>query len=421
MRLTSKRVAKLVRAGKPGNHYDGQGLRLEIKSPTSAHWVSRYQIDGRERWFGLGSARTFGLSEARERNRKLVRQLVADKVDPLLVRREQRAAQAAAAAKAITFGEAAEAFLKAHAPTWKSPKHAAQWRATVLGKTLYGPSKSGDYCQNLRPLPVAGIDTAVIIRTLEPLWHERPETMSRVRARIENVLDWATVRGFRSGDNPAAWKTIGKALPSRTKIAKVEHFAAMRYSDLPAFMAELRKREGVAARALEFTILCAARSGETIGARWQEIDLEAGFWVVPASRMKAGKEHRVPLAPQVVELLRGLYREEGNDHLFLGSQSGSGLSDSAMGRVLQRMGHEVTTHGFRSTFSDWAHERTAHSNHTIELSLAHAVGTEVERSYRRTDLVSKRRQLMEQWATFCMTPPVAQQTDKIVPMRERVS
>jgi hypothetical protein len=224
--LTAKRVAKLLRNGEKDKHLDAAGLYLWIESKTNASWTRRYQLDGVEHYYGLGSARVFGLAEARERNRQ-ISQLLADGTDPLQRKREAKAVRIAAAARAITFGEAAEAYFRAHAPGWKSPKHAAQWRATVLGKTLYGPSKAGDYCRALRPLPVASIDTAVTIKTLEPLWHSRPETMSRVRARIESVLDWATVRGYRAGDNPAAWKTIGKALPSRAKIAKVKHLAAL--------------------------------------------------------------------------------------------------------------------------------------------------------------------------------------------------
>jgi integrase len=417
MALTMKRVAKLIRKGEPGNHYDGDGLRLEIKSRKSAHWTSRYQIDGRERWIGLGSARTFTLAEARERNRTLVRQLVADKRDPLAIRRAERAAQAAAAARTITFGEAAEAYYNAHAPGWKSAKHTAQWRATVLGKTLFGPSARGDYLRDLRPLPVAAIDTAVIIRTLEPLWHERPETMSRVRARIEAVLDWASVRGFRSGDNPATWKTISKALPSRTKIVKVKHFDAIPYAELPAFVSELRQRADTAAQALQFVILTAARTSEVIGATWSEIDLDAAVWTVAGSRMKAGKDHKVPLAPQVIELLRSLYREAGNGYVFIGSRQGHGLSAGILVRLMQRMGRSETVHGMRSAFSDWAHERTGHSNHTIEISLAHAVGSKTERAYRRGSMFDKRRALMESWATFCLSPSKAQRADNITPLR----
>jgi integrase len=326
MGLTVKKVDKLLRRGEAGRYLDATGLYLIVANPTNAHWELRFQLNGRGRWMGLGSARTFSLEEARSRAKR-ERQLLADKVDPLMARRAARAAQAAAAAKSITFGKAAEDYFRAQAPAWKSPKHAAQWRATILGKTLYGPSKHGDYCGALRALPVAAIDTAVVIRTLEPLWHAKPETMSRVRARIENVLDWATVRGYRSGDNPAAWRTIGKALPSRAKIAKIEHFAALPYRELPTFMAKLREREGVAARALEFTILTAARTAETIGARWDEIS--GNEWVIPEHRMKGGRAHRVPLSLRAVELLASLYREDGNEFVFIGSQSGAGLSSAA--------------------------------------------------------------------------------------------
>jgi integrase len=234
-------------------------------------------------------------------------------------------------------------------------------------------------------------------------------------------LAWATVRGYRAGDNPARWRGhLSEALPARNGIAKVEHHAALPYAELPAFMADLRIREGVAAQALEFTILTAARTGEVIGARWDEIDLEAGVWTVPAGRMKAGKEHKTPLSPRAVELLKDLYREDGNDFVFIGSQAGSGLSNMAMTTVLRRMGRgDITVHGFRSSFRDWAAERTNFPNHVVEMALAHVVGDKVEAAYRRGDLFAKRAQLMAAWAKYCDAPaPVGV---KVVPMYERVS
>jgi integrase len=231
---------------------------------------------------------------------------------------------------------------------------------------------------------------------------------SRLRRRIEWTLDYATVYGHRpKGDNPARWRGhLDQVLPKRGQIAPVKHLKALPYAELPGFMAELRQRQSNAARLLEFTILTAARTGEVIGARWSEIDFDNKVWVVPAERMKAGKEHRVPLAPVVIELLKALPREKNNDFVFVGPSAGGGFSDMAMARTLQAMRPGVTVHGMRSAFSDWAHERSAHSNHTIELSLAHSVGKETERAYRRGHMVNKRRKLMEEWARYCCSPPV---------------
>jgi integrase len=276
-------------------------------------------------------------------------------------------------------------------------------------------------------LPVAAIDTPLVLKVLEQkvpaalghpagrFWDVRPETANRVRGRIEALMDWATVRGHRTGNNPARWRGfLSEALPHRSAIAVPRHHAALPFVRLPEFIAALRGREGSAARALEFLILTAARSGEVLGATWDEIDLENGIWTIPAGRMKAGKEHRVPLAPRAVELLRGAYRERGNPHVFLGPSKG-GLSSMAMAALLKRMHYdEATVHGFRSTFSDWSHERTASANHLIELSLAHAVGSDVERAYRRGDLFDKRRKLMSAWANYCEQPT---ETGDVIPLR----
>jgi integrase len=248
--------------------------------------------------------------------------------------------------------------------------------------------------------------------------------MSRVRSRIENVLDWAKAAGYRAGDNPAAWDIISKLLPARSKVRKVEHFEAVPYAELPAFMTALRKRRGSAARALEFLILTAARSTEVREASWPEIDLAEKVWTIPAERMKAERDHLVPLTDEAIALLRNLPHEEGSDLVFIGQQPGKPLSDAAMRGVMQRMGLTAVPHGFRSTFSDWAHERTGHSSHAIEISLAHSVGSEAERAYRRGPMFDKRRKLMEQWAAFATSPPAARaektEAEKIVvPMRPR--
>jgi integrase len=417
MSLTSKRVAKLLRQGEPARHLDARGLYLVIASRTNAHWERRYQLDGREHYHGLGSAFVFGLAAARERSRR-AGELLADGVDPLQAKREAKAERIAAAAKTITFGECAADYFRAHSPDWRHAKHISQWRSSILGLTMTGKPAQPDYCKALRALPVAQIDTPIILSVLKPIWQDKPETMSRVRARIAGVLDYARVLQYRSGDNPADVALIGKALPVRGKVAN--HFAAVDYREIPDFMAELRKREGMAARALEFLTYTAARSAEARETTWREINFDEALWTIPVERMKAGREHRIPLTSAALELLRGLYREgDGDDGLvFLGSRPDKPLSDLSLMKLMRRMGRAETVHGLRSSFSDWAHERTAHSNHAIELSLAHSIGAAAEKAYRRGDMLEKRRKLMEQWAAYCTSPPaVAQKTEgKVVPM-----
>ena len=352
MALTVKKVGKLLRQGKPGRWLDDGGIRglyLVVANQRAAHWELRFQINGRGRWMGLGSARTFSLLEARERAKR-ERQKISDKIDPLMVRRSERAAQQAAALKAKSFKDCAEAFIRENNAGWRNAKHGAQWAATLA--TYVYPL--------IGNLPVAEIDTPIVLSVLrqdidgDTFWNARPETASRVRGRIESILGWATVNGYRSGENPARWKNhLDKALPRRGKVAAVDHHAALPYSRVPAFMAALRQRQGMAARALEFCILVAGRTGEVIGAKVGEIDFSNKIWIVPAGRMKAGKEHRVALAPPAIELLQALPIEDGNDFVFIGPQAGRGLSNISMTAELRRMGHDdVTVHGFRSSFRD---------------------------------------------------------------------
>jgi integrase len=298
----------------------------------------------------------------------------------------------------MTYKDCAERYIEAHRAGWKNAKHAAQWGAT-LDSYVY---------PIMGKLPVDSVDTGLVMRALEPIWTEKPETASRVRGRIESILDWATVRGHRQGDNPARWRGhLDNLLPARAKVRRVEHHAALPYGDMGAFMAELRQQPGLAARALEFAILTAARTGEVIGATWAEIDLEARVWTIPASRMKAGREHRMPLSEAAMAILNGL--PKGGDQPFR-------MSNMAMLKLLQRMGRkDVTTHGFRSTFSDWCAERTNYPSEVREMALAHTVGDKVEAAYRRGDLFEKRRQLAEAWAKFCATPRPG--GGAVVPMR----
>jgi integrase len=421
MALTVKRVVKALSSGKPGRYFDGQGLYLVVNSERAASWSRRYELNFKAHWLGLGSARAFDLEEARARNRRISQQL-ADGIDPLHERQAERAERQAAQMKSRTFRECAEEYIGRHQSEWKSAKHGLQWRDS-LERFVF--KKIGD-------LPVASIDKPLVLSILEQhiegdnrypasgkFWLARTTTADRTRNRIELVLNFATAAGYRpEGPNPAAWGSLKDLLASPTKInGRRRHHAALPYAEVPAFLQALRQHEGVGARALEFTILTAARLGEVAGAQsgvgevagaqWSEIDLDAGMWTIPAARMKGGQEHRVPLSSPVIMLLKALPTERGNDNVFVGAR-GDRVSQAAVTILLKRVGYgAITVHGFRSTFSDWVHERTAFSNHVIELSLAHAIGNEVEKAYRRGDMFDKRRKLMEAWAAFVTTPTAA--------------
>jgi integrase len=403
--LTSKKVD---RTKTPGRYFDAHGLYLQVRNAVNKSWLLRYERDGKERWHGLGPVHAFNLKEARLRARK-VRQLLADGVDPIDNRMAERAARALEAAKAMTFKQCAEAYIAANEGAWKNAKHAAQWASTL--KTYVYP--------HIGHLAVADVDTGLVLKCIEPIWRDKTETASRVRGRVESILDWATVRKYRTGDNPARWLGhLEHVLPSKGKLAKVNHHAALPYAELPDFIRRLREREGMAARALELAILTAARTGEIIGARWDEIDLDDKVWTIPAGRMKGGREHKVPLSERAIQLLRALPTEEGNPHIFIGPRPGSGLSNMSMTAVLRRMGHgDITVHGMRSSFRDWAAERTNYPNHVVEMALAHAVADKVEAAYRRGDLLKKRFALAEAWAKFCASPPVT--SEGVVALRER--
>jgi integrase len=410
MALTLKKVAKLINAGERVRILDSQGLYLIVNGSKSAHWERRYELNHKAHWLGLGSARVFTLDEARQRNREISK-LLADDIDPLQKRQEERARRVATAIKARTFRECALEYIEKHEREWKSPIHLKQWHST-LGR--YAFPKIGN-------LPVEAIDKSAVLAVLEQpviggsFWNQLTVTADRLRNRIELVLNLATAAGYRpEGGNPASWDVLKELLPAPSKTVKVNHHAALKYVDVPAFISELRQRDGIAPKALEFAILTAARPGESVGATWDEIDLDAATWTIAPERMKAEREHRVPLSPRAVELLRSLPTETGNPHLFIGTRTGR-ITASTVAKLLKGINSEVTVHGFRSSFSDWAHERTAFSNHVIELSLAHSVGSDVEKAYRRGDLFDKRRKLMEAWATYCNTPT---RNADVVPMRK---
>ena len=419
--LTPKRIERIR---EPGRYHDGHGLHLQVTPAGVRSWLLRYQRDGRERWLGLGPLHTVSLKEARNRAKRARLDLL-DGVDPIDARKAKKAARALAAAKALTFEEAARQYYAEHNAKWKNRKHAAQFLSTL--STYVFPT--------IGRLSVADIDTGLVLKCLEPIWSTKTETASRVRQRIEAVLGWATVRNYRQGDNPARWKGhLAEVLPARSQVQKIEHYPALPFVDLPEFMQALAQREGIAARALEFAILSASRTGEVIGARWTEIDLDAKVWVVPSERMKAGQEHCIPLSDQALDILHGLPREDGNPFVFIGPQNGAGLSNMAMASVLKRMhkaraasglspwvdkttGELAVPHGFRSTFSDWAGDRTNFPHEVIEFVLAHGIPNKATAAYRRYRALDKRALLMQAWAKFATGP--VQATGDVVSLHER--
>lgn len=387
----------------PGRHADGGGLYLAI-SPDGLRrrWVFLYGMGGKQREMGLGPISEVNLAEARRRA-EAARRLVADGIDPI----EDRRATAKPVEKVKTFGEVADDYIKANAPGWRNSKHAAQWVMTLSRvRDDDGNFTEAGYCASIRDKPVDQIDTEAVLGVLTPIWTELPETAARVRGRIEAVLDFARVKGFRVGENPARLRGhLDHLLPRRRKKDRGHH-AAMPFQDVPAFVAKLRIVRGVSAWALEFLILTAARSGEVREARWNEIDLKNKLWTVPAARMKGGREHRVPLSSRAVDLLRTVVAlrptEKGEEALiFPGAKRSRPLSDMALTMLLRRNAEgEPTVHGFRSAFRDWAGDRTSFPREVAEAALAHAVGNEVEAAYRRGDALEKRRKLMEAWAGF---------------------
>jgi integrase len=364
---------------------DGRGLYLRVAAAGTKSWVYRYAEGRRLRDMGIGPYPTVSLAEARELA-AVQRKLRLTGGDPIAARKAERLAARLAMAKSMSFRQCAEAYIAAHQAAWRNPKHAAQWPSTL---DSYVYPVFGD-------LPVEAVDVGLVMKAVEPIWTEKTETASRVRGRVESVLDWATARGYRKGENPARWKGhLENLLPNRSKVARVEHHAALPYAELPGFMVELRQRQGLAARALELVILTAARSGEVLGTSWSEIDFERRLWVIPAERMKAGREHRVPLSEAALAILCPLHEARTDERAFP-------ISNMAMLMLLRRMGRgDLTAHGFRSTFSDWCAEQTNTPSEVREMALAHTVGDKVEAAYRRGDLFAKRRGLADAWARYC--------------------
>lgn len=387
---------------------DGGGLYLQVTESGAKSWIFRFMLNGRAREMGLGPLHAVSLSDARTKATEC-RRLRVDGFDPIEARKVERDKARLAAARALTFKDAADAYINAHQAGWRNAKHAAQWRSTL---DAYAGPVFGS-------LPVQDVDVSLIMKVLEPIWATKTETASRIRGRIEAVLDWATVRGYRRGDNPARWRGhLENLLPQRSKVQRVEHHRALPYGEIGAFMGTLRQQDGVAAVAFEFLILTATRTSETIGARWDEVDIDHAIWTIPADRIKAGKEHRVPLSAPAIAILKRLNKIRQGDFVFPGGKAKKPLSNMALLALLKRMRRaDLTAHGFRSTFRDWTAERTNYPREVAEMALAHTVSDKVEAAYRRGDLFEKRRRMMEEWARYCG----AARPGNVVAIRARAS
>ncbi len=394
-RLSARSVSAL---NKPGRHADGEGLYLLVDGGGAKRWVFLFRWKtpgdkgpGKLREMGLGGLSAVSLADAREKA-VAARQALANGRNPI----DERKAAEAARQSATTFGAFADALVEELKPGFRSAKHHAQWAMTL--RTYAGP---------LRDKPLDAIQTVDVLAVLKPIWQSKSETASRLRGRIERVLDAARAQGLRSGENPARWRGhLDHLLPKRQKLTRGHH-AAMPYTEVPAFIADLRRREAVAALALEFCILNASRSGEVLGAKWAEIDQKAKVWTVPPERMKGGREHRVPLSARSLQILEQVEAVRTGDFVFPGQKRGRPLSSMALEKLLRRMAVDVTTHGFRSSFRDWAGEATSFAREIAEAALAHVIGDETERAYRRGDALEKRRKLMEAWAGFIASPKAA--------------
>lgn len=412
-----------IKHAKPGYWLDGDGLYLQVSPSGAKSWIYRFQLNGKRREMGLGSLADVSAKDARRRAAE-ARALVHSKIDPLEHRKQQAQVAAARAAQiaagAVTFKKVSLEYIEANQAGWKNAKHAKQWRSSL---SAHAYPVMGD-------TPVGAIDTAMVLEVLNPIWLTKTETATRLRGRIEQVLSYAKVKGYRSGENPAAWRGhLDNVLPKPGKIAPHTPQPALPYDRMSEFMGELRQREGVSVLCLEFVILTACRSGEALNAKWSEIDEEKGVWTVPADRMKASKEHRVPLSDAALAVLEDAKKVRQGEYIFPGVRSGKPMTDMALTALVKRMdddqvkngavrwldvksGRRIVTHGFRSSMRDWAAEATHYPGEMAEMALAHAVGNKVEAAYRRGDMFEKRRQMMADWAAWCEPKP-----GNVVPIR----
>ena len=412
--LARLKALDVTRTKAKGLYSDGGGLYLQVSASGTKSWIFRYRKNGRTtpRDMGLGPVTTVGLADARQKA-AAARRALLEGIDPIDDRKSSHALLALDEAKAMTFKACATAYISAHAASWRNEKHAEQWTATL---EAYAYPVMGK-------LPVAAIEVGHVMKVLEPIWSAKTETASRVRGRIESIIGWATANGYRRGENPAQWRGhLENLLPKMSKVRKVRHHPALPYSEVGAFLARIRQENGIVALALEFLILTATRTSETIGAQWSEIDLGNNIWTIPGDRIKAGKEHRVPLSAPAMAILKSLAKtrasDKGDEFVFPGGRKGQPLSTNAMLALLKRIERQdVTAHGFRSTFRDWAAEQTNYPRDVAEMALAHAIGDKVEAAYRRGDLFEKRSRLMAEWAKHCGVIARGGKDDKVVAIR----
>lgn len=371
-------------------------------------WLFRFMLNGKARQMGLGPLHTVSLKDARTAALECRQQLL-NGVDPIESRKDAKLKRHLESVSSPTFEECAKQYINSHKAGWRNPKHALQWGSTL--ETYAFPI--------LGKLPVHMIDTDHVMKVLDPIWHEKSETASRVRGRMESILDWATARKYREGDNPARWRGhISNLLPARSKVQKTKHHSALPFDQIGEFMAVLGNRKSTAARGLEFLILTASRTNEVLGATWDEIDFSNSVWIIPAERMKAEKEHRVPLSDQAISILEGMKKVAVSEFIFPGAAKNKPLSNMAFLQLLKRMERpDLTVHGFRSTFRDWCAERTNYPNEVAEMALAHTVGDKVEAAYRRGDLFEKRKRLMRDWACFSLSTRATNCDDQLVSVR----
>lgn len=417
-RVTNRLTAQRVKGVKePGYYADGGGLYLQISRHQTKSWIFRYQRDGRTRDHGLGPLALVSLPEAREKAITARKQLL-ENIDPIESKRAAKREVRRQVERSITFTDAAKRYINSHRSGWKNVKHAQQWRSTLLGVDAKGEATRFDYCKSIRDIPVGEIETSHVMRVLSPIWSSKTETATRIRSRIEAVMNWAEAHGFVDGKNPARWDgNLDHLLPSRAKVRKVRHQPALPYKEVPAFVSELRLREGVATLALEFHILTAARPGNAVRAKWSEIDRNINTWTIPASQMKGDQTHVVPLSETAMAVLDRVAAMKFKGDLIFPSNGGALLSDAALAAVIKRMNEktkrwidptddrEVVPHGFRSSFRDWAAENGV-ADAVAEACLAHVVSDKVVKAYRRTKFDEMRRQTMKDWGAYIESSPV---------------
>jgi len=401
--LTALKVKKLKEAG---SYPDGQGLYLQLSQSGNKTWFYRYQKDGKGRKHGLGSYPTVTLDMARKKATAC--RILRDKgIDPIEYKKQQTLDEELKKLKGVTFEECAINYIDSHKAGWKNRKHEQQWRNTL--KTYAYPY--------IGKLAVKSIDTGLVLKVLEPIWYEKTETATRVRQRIENILDWAKVRKYRTGENPALWRGhLDKTLPKPTKVQKVKHFNAMPYVDVPKYFQKIRKTETLAAKALAFIILTASRNGEARGAMWAEIDLKKGIWELPAERMKADRPHRVPLSKEAIKVLKEAKKFSHDEYVFTGLKKNKPISEAAIRNLIRTDHSEVTIHGFRSSFRDWCAEMTNYPREVAEAALAHTLKDKTEAAYQRGDIFVKRKKLMDAWANYCLK---SDKSAKVVPIKKQ--